>query len=366
MTADTTGGIWQYCVDLCRHLIAHEVHVALATMGAPVSAEQRADVRRLSRVDLFESHYALEWMDDPWADVEAAGEWLIELERQVGPDVVHLNGYCHAACPFSAPVVIVAHSCVSSWWRATLGEDAPERYHEYRRRVKRGIRAATALVAPTWSMLDALVAQYGRHADARVIHNGVDAKRFWVGHKGEYFLAAGRLSDEAKNLTLLVDAAKELPWPVRIAGQPANGDRARPGVELLGHVQRAALATLMAGAPVFVHPALYEPFGLAPMEAALSGCALLLSDIDTLREVWDGAALYVPANDRSALIDVASELASDGRWRDEWAARARKRAALFPMDATARAYQALYAELLMTCSGGQTDDAHAAAGGVTR
>ena len=41
--------------------------------------------------------------------------------------------------------------------------------------------------------------------------------------------------------------------------------------------------------------ALYEPFGLAVLEAAQAGCALVLSDIPTFRELWDGAALFVAA-----------------------------------------------------------------------
>ena len=53
----------------------------------------------------------------------------------------------------------------------------------------------------------------------------------------------------------------------------------------------------LAARPVFVSAALYEPFGLAVLEAAQAGCALVLSDIPTFRELWDGAALFVAADD---------------------------------------------------------------------
>src|SRR5947209_17094003 len=36
----------------------------------------------------------------------------------------------------------------------------------------------------------------------------------------------------------------------------------------------------------------YEPFGLAPLEAALCGCAVVARDIPSLREVWGEAAAY--------------------------------------------------------------------------
>src|SRR3546814_15067984 len=63
-------------------------------------------------------------------------------------------------------------------------------------------------------------------------------------------------------------------------------------------------------AGIFVSPSLYEPFGLAVLEAAMSGCALLLSDIPTFRELWDGAAVFTPAGDSDALADRLQAMAA--------------------------------------------------------
>ena len=43
------------------------------------------------------------------------------------------------ACRAIAPVVIVAHSCVLSWWQAVKGESAPPEWERYRDEVRRGI-----------------------------------------------------------------------------------------------------------------------------------------------------------------------------------------------------------------------------------
>ena len=126
MTADGVGGVWPYALDLASALEARGVSATLAVMGPPLAADQIAEARGRG-VTAIEGGFRLEWMDDPWDDVAAAGEWLLALERQVSPDVVHLNGYCHAALPWSAPAVVVGHSCVRSWWRAVHGEDAPPR-----------------------------------------------------------------------------------------------------------------------------------------------------------------------------------------------------------------------------------------------
>src|SRR5947209_19468184 len=91
MTADTVGGVWTYAMELVRALEHHGIEVALATMGALPNRQQREEVAALGSVELYESSYKLEWMDSPWRDLAAAGEWLVDLQERVQPDVVHLN-----------------------------------------------------------------------------------------------------------------------------------------------------------------------------------------------------------------------------------------------------------------------------------
>ena len=171
MTADTVGGVWCYAVELIRALEPHGVEVLLATMGEPVSPEQRKEIAGLENVELAESSYKLEWMDDPWRDVAAAGEWLLELESHFAPDVIHLNGYAHGALPWSAPAIVVGHSCVLSWWEAVKGEPAPACWNEYREAMRRGLQAADHVIAPTGAMLNSMVEHYGPFAGARIIPN---------------------------------------------------------------------------------------------------------------------------------------------------------------------------------------------------
>src|SRR5687768_2158129 len=118
MTSDTIGGVWTYAVELVRGLAGHGVEVALATMGALLTADRWSEVCALPNAQVFESKFRLEWMEDPWRDVDEAGEWLLGIEREFVPDIVHLNGYCHGNLPWTAPVLVVGHSCVLSWWSA--------------------------------------------------------------------------------------------------------------------------------------------------------------------------------------------------------------------------------------------------------
>lgn len=172
MTADTIGGVWRYALELARGLEPFGVNILLATMGAPLSTEQRREVAALRHVRVTESRYKLVWMDDPWADIEAAGDWLLRLAENFKPALIHLNDYPHGALPWSAPVLMVGHSCVLSWWQAVHGVPAPARLDRYRDAVRTGLRAANGVIAPTAAMLAELHRLYGPLLAARVIFNG--------------------------------------------------------------------------------------------------------------------------------------------------------------------------------------------------
>jgi glycosyltransferase involved in cell wall biosynthesis len=354
MTADTVGGVFTYAVELCRGLAMHDVHVVLATMGARLTRAQRATVSALANVALYESDYRLEWMESPWCDVDAAGDWLMQLEATHAPDVVHLNGYVHGALPWRAPVLMVAHSCVLSWWQAVKGEDAPPAWHTYGQRVAAGLARADLVVAPSGAMLDAVERLYGRLAQKRVIHNGRAPHPLRTGPKEPLVLSIGRLWDEAKNLAALRACHTLLPWPVYVAGAmhpPGSDSGATPtswdGIHVLGALAPEELAVWLARAAIYALPARYEPFGLSALEAALSGCALVLGDIDSLREVWGDAALFVPPDDPECLAGAISALAHDPAWRARLAAQAAERALRYAAERMTRDYLDVYGQLML-------------------
>lgn len=349
MTADTLGGVWTYAMGLARATRGAGVEYTIATMGPGPTDDQLEEASRLSNVRLETSSYKLEWMPEPWADVDAAGEWLLGLERRERPDVVHLNGFCHGAQPWRAPVLSVGHSCCLSWWRAVKGEKPPAMWDEYRGRVQRGIDGAAAFVAPSAAMLDEFRLLYGPLPRGGAIYNGARTGAPVRVAKEPMILAAGRVWDEAKNIRALEHIAPRLPWPVLVAG-PAEwpiGDaevRATHTVGLvpLGRLSRRRLAGLLARAAVYAHPARYEPFGLLPLEAALAGCALVLGDIPSLREIWFDAAAYAQPGDEEHLEAVLRGLIAHPRRRAVLAAAARRRARRYSLKRMGRAYTALY------------------------
>lgn len=349
MTADTVGGVWNYALELARGLSEQGVEVALATMGAPMDVLQREMAGRIPRLKLFESNFKLEWMEDPWRDVERAGDWLLGLEARFSPDLVHLNGFAHGSLPWNAPKIVVGHSCVLSWWEAVKREPAPEEWNHYREAVRAGLAAADLVVAPSAAMMAALCRYYGPLLRTRVVHNGRDVRQFRATVKENILFTAGRLWDEAKNLEALETVAPRLPWPAFVAGENhhPDGGEARPHhTRLLGRLSQRALAAWLGRASIYVLPARYEPFGLSVLEAALSGCALVLGDIPSLRELWRNRAVFVPPDDPDALEHAIVRLIEDPDRRNGLAAGARSRAIERTTERMVEGYLAVYGDVL--------------------
>ncbi len=353
MTTDTVGGVWTYSLELARGLGERGVEVALATMGAPIDELQRDKVDRIPGLRVFESHHKLEWMEDPWRDIEKAGEWLLNLESRISPDVVHLNSYVHGSLPWSAPTVVVGHSCMLSWWQAVKKEPAPEAWDRYRVEVTAGLAAADVVVAPSAAMFADLARHYGVLPHTRVIPNGSDPCLFRPTAKEKMCFTAGRLWDEAKNLEAVEQVAPRLPWPVYVAGDnhhPDGGEIRPHTTRLLGRLSQRALAAWLGRSSIYVLPARYEPFGLSVLEAALAGCALVLGDIPGLRETWRNRAVFVPPDDTEALEREILRLIEEPDRRQSLASGARARALELTPERMVEGYLDIYGDLLAALS----------------
>ncbi len=348
MTADPLGGAFTHAVDLATELCARGIRVTLATMGGKLSRSQERAALEVKRLTLIQSSFRLEWMDDAWEDVRRAGDWLLEIERRVRPEIVQLSSYAHGALHFSAPRIIIAHSCALSWWRAVTGTPPPSTYDAYRVAVKAGLAAADAVVTPTGTMLRALEGHYGPPKRPRIIPAAASPREFRPSAKEASIATVGRLWDPAKNIVALGDVAAKLPWPVYAAGSNTDLDGQRRHVRTLhplGELSRPEVASLLSRAAIFALPARYESHGLSVLEAALAGCALVLGDIPELRETWSDSALYVAPDDRQSLARALHALIDEPERRLELARRSRARALARAPERTASAYLALYAEV---------------------
>lgn len=350
MTADSIGGVWTYCTDLCKKFNEYNIKVALAVMGKKLSEQQHEEISELRNVQLYQSSLKLEWMENPWEDINTSYKWLLNIKNKFKPDIVHLNSYSHGSVNWNVPSVVVAHSDVFSWYQAVKHENPPPLWNEYHKRVVTGIQNSDYLVAPSEFMLSAVNKNFCAKKEKKVIYNARDRKFFVRKPKNNFILGVGRVWDEAKNLTSLVKISTKVKWTVYIAGEnhnPENGNSfALSNIDFLGCLSVKEIANYFSSASIYSLPAKYEPFGLTVLEAAISHCALILGDIPSLREIWGNNAIYVNPDNEKSLTDAINFLIKDDDFRNELAEKAYRHSFNFTLDKMCSEYLSLYSSLI--------------------
>ena len=337
MTADAVGGVWQYALDLAAGLRTHGVRTTIAVLGPAPSVDQEA-MAAAAGAELVATGLPLDWTAPDQAEVKEAGQAIACLAAKVRPDLVHLNAPALAAdARFNVPVVAACHSCVATWWQAVKDGPLPEDFLWRTDLVRRGYAAANTLLAPTLAFAEATAEAYGLAQSPTVVRNGRrGVQGQTISQDGTFVFTAGRLWDDGKNFAAIDRMAARLSISVLAAGplQGPNGVRIEAHhAKALGRLSDEEIARHLGKQPIFVSTALYEPFGLAVLEAAQAGCALVLSDIPTFRELWDGAALFVDPQDENEAAAAVERLVQDPDARAVLGRTARARAADYTVEA---------------------------------
>lgn len=335
VTTDAVGGVWRYSVDLARQLRAQGRDCVLAVFGPPPDARQRAEARQVA--ELRRVGLPLDWMVTDRRELADVPETIDRLADETRADVVQLNLPSQAAgLRTAARVVTVSHSCIVSWFRAVRDEDPPAHMGWHRALCTEGMARADRVIAPSHSHAGLIARCYPGLGPLEVVPNGAAPPPGPSGSKLAFIHAAGRWWDEGKGGATLDAAAALVDWPVVAVGPLSQGGgqafrfrHARPrGAR--PHVQVRQAASV---AGIFVSTSVYEPFGLAALESAAAGAALVLSDIPTYRELWDEAALFAPPGDPQAFAEQINRLTGDPALRRRLGARARARATRYSLAA---------------------------------
>jgi glycogen(starch) synthase len=351
MTADALGDELRYGVELIDGLAPFNVVTTLALLGPRPSASQRARLRRIGRVEVIETGLPVDRLAQDAESVVDAARRIAAIAD--GADIVHLSAPALAIADFRAPVVVAAQSCHESRWESVTDEPSPTDFIWRRRLARQGLRRADAIVCPSNAFARELRAIYG--CEPIVVHNGCAASRSPEERPlAPWALTAGRLWDAGENVATIDAAARRSGLPFLAAGPRLGPDGSAASttcLRLLGRLSEAELAAQLAQRPIFVSAAVYEPFGLAALEAAQAGCALVLSDIATFRELWDGAAVFAPPRDAEAFAVAVSRIAADSVMRVELGAAAQRRAAVYSVEEMSSRMAAIYAGLLSSGRG---------------
>jgi hypothetical protein len=319
MTTEPDGDVWHYSLELCRGLSALRIETVLAMVGKPTPAQFEV-VRHIPGARLVDAGLSLDWAAADASAVINAGKAVADLAEQCGASLVHLNKPALAAGTlFTVPVVAVQHSCVASQWEILHGTPLPPKHQWRTMLLRHGLHAADIVVTSTAS-----------------------------------FAEATRRAYELSDLPLAVHIGRApLHLPAFHAGRMAGPESADV---MFDHecdrstLSEAGLARRLAARPVFVSTALYEPFGLGVLEAAAAGCPLILSDIPIFRELWDGAAIFVPPRDEDRFGKEITELVGDDLMRQSMGMAAKERAGRYTREAMAAQMANIYRSLMPAVS----------------
>lgn len=367
ITTDTVGGVWTFTKQLSTELLARGHKVALVSFGRAPSLSQtewagEASASHGGAFSYTASEVPLEWMQENDGAYRDGALALIPVAKDFAPDVLLSSQFCFGRLPLPIPRVIVAHSDVLSWAAACRATPLPPSkwLAQYVRLVGEGLEAADAVATPTHWMLSALGAHFTLPQHAVVIHNGRSFTDDPIPSESKKLQAvtAGRFWDEGKNLKLLNGFMS--PIPIVIAGSfelESTGATIDSGcITLIGELSETDMRSLFCESAIYICTSLYEPFGLAPLEAALCGCAVLANDIPSLREVWgDECALFF--RNKHDLTVLLNELADRGKLACAQE-RSQRRARMFTGSRMAEKYLNLFERLLH--SHAHRSSAHAA------
>lgn len=281
-----------------------------------------------------------------------ADQWWVEVElprraRELAADVIHhpLPARAHTT---RAPQVVTVHDlaferlpgCFDPAYRVFA-------HHQHRAAARRA--AAVVCVSETtaqdandlWGVDQSklVVALHGPGQELPpATEGGPDESR--------YFLYVGD-DEPRKNLAALLDGyagyrqAAAAPLHLVLAGSGLRG-RQRPGVRVEHRPSPQRLAELYSGAVALVHPALYEGFGLAPLEAMRLGTPVIAAAAPGITEICGDAPRYVDPRDFRALAAALAELADSAAMRADLVRRGQRRAAAYSWAASARRHLDAY------------------------
>jgi glycosyltransferase involved in cell wall biosynthesis len=224
----------------------------------------------------------------------------------------------HDAALYAAPRAFSLRS--RSWHKLLLGQLSPRvplvlTVSDFsKRELTRHFGCAPDKVRVTTEGFEHILRQ---NPDARVLEkHGLRSKR--------YVLAVSSPTP-SDNFGLIVQAAARLDNPdfeLVIAGRreprPLEGARLRkqPWLRAIGNVTDAEMRALYEHAALFVHPSLYEGFGIPAIEAMACGCPVLASNAASVPEVCGDAAVYISPHDADGLAGAMQRLMRDAGERE--------------------------------------------------
>jgi len=134
-------------------------------------------------------------------------------------------------------------------------------------------------------------------------------------------------------------------WEMDQVHAQLNTPRLAERVHMVGYVSDEQLITLYKAASAYVHPSLFEGFGLTLLEAMAAGCPVITSNVFSLPEVAGDAALLVNPHDAREIANAIKSVCLDTSISNGLIRMGRDRVAYFSWDEAARKLADVYHQI---------------------
>lgn len=334
------------------------------TPVATWSDRDSAGVKRLSeQTGLRIAGWGRRWTPLAWTllDWPPIERWL-----DFSPDLVHVVALGFRVST-RKPLVVTVHDIGPLTHPQFFSETKP---WILKRSVQQAIDQAVAIICVSQATANELQTYAGRDLSGRlhVVHEGVSEEMFQSPPIGvlqdlselpeadvPLILTAGKISPR-KNVSRVIQAftqlQREIPhhlilvggsgWDADEVARQIDDPAVAGRVHSLGYVTDEQLRALYHRASVYVHPSLFEGFGLTVLEAMAAGCPVVTSNVFSLPEVAGDAAILVDPYSVDAIAEGIRTVCSDDEIRTRLKRHGRKRANEFTWKRCAEQVAAIY------------------------
>lgn len=350
MTLDSVGGVWRFGLNLARALQPRNVSFIFVIFGPEPSEAQRQEAEALG--ELFHIPLPLDWLAKAELQLADVPARIAEIAQRCKVDLIHLNLPTQAAgLEMDKPVIVMSHSCAPTWFQAVRKTALPEAWEWHSRLNRQGISRADIVLAPSRSHAELMIATYGQIRNLRVVHYATGPAPHLVDRAlRDGIVAVGRWWDQGENGPVMDLLAARLTRQLTLIGSctgPSGETFSPRHAQSTGPLSHAETLERIGNAEIFLSPSRYETFGLAALEAATRRTPLVLADIPVYRELWDGAALFVPPNDPAAYAEAIDKLVNERQLREILSQLASNRATRFTFVRQAMAMRTVYDNLTL-------------------
>lgn len=358
----TKAGIGQYTIHLADALAAlapDDEFVLLQSHKDHKPLSARPNVRRIGL--WTPSHHRLEQL-------------LLAVElplHRFKVDLLHSTDFIPPLRLTSFRSVITVHDLAFLNWPHFLTEEAARYYAQ----VDQAVRRADQIIAVSESTKNDLIERLGAPQEkitvvyeaADPLFRPVERRDALAALRGKFplpdeFILFVSTIEPRKNIGLLLRAYSRLRRDYKVtAGLVLAGAigwlseqvfeeverlELRPHVTFLGRVESEDLVYLYNAARCLAHPALYEGFGLTPLEAMACGTPVVVSKVSSLPEVVGDAGLLIDPQNEDELAVALHRLLRDDALHAELRAKGLARAKTFSWQRAAEQTLAVYHKAL--------------------